>query len=148
MYYTSFKKFSIIFIPYSVFTDSVPKGTIFTQNPIPGTFVKEGRLIYFILNRSDDQKFIIINVKSQSKREVINKLGSNFNLIFIPEENNNSELTVNRLEYPLGNILKFEEDSLINGSKIYVYLELDKDDDKTNKKSEDSPQSTDSTTIE
>ena len=48
----------------------------------------------------------------------------------------------------LGNILKFEEDSLINGSKIYVYLELDKDDDKTNKKSEDSPQSTDSTIIE
>ena len=64
------------------------------------------------------------------------------------KENNNSELTVNRLEYPLGNILKFEEDSLINGSKIYVYLELDKDDDKTNKKFEDSPQSTDSTTIE
>jgi len=131
-----------------IFTDSVPKGTIFTQNPISGTFVKEGRTIYFTMNRSYDKKLPIPNVIGKSKKEAVTQLGSNFNLIFFPEENNNSELTVNRLEYPLGNILKFEEDSLINGSKIYVYLELDKDDDKTNKKFEDSPQSTDSTTIE
>ena len=131
-----------------IFTDSVPKGTIFTQNPISGTFVKEGRTIYFTMNRSYDKKLPIPNVIGKSKKEAVTQLGSNFNLIFFPEENNNSELTVNRLEYPLGNILKFEEDSLINGSKIYVYLEYEKDDDKTNKKFEDSPQSTDSTTIE
>ena len=41
----------------SVYTDSVPRGTIFTQDPLPGTFVKPGRKIYITVNCMNRQKF-------------------------------------------------------------------------------------------
>ncbi|MGY8989611.1 MAG: PASTA domain-containing protein, partial [Flavobacteriales bacterium] len=71
----------------SVFTDSVPKGAIFTQNPIPGTFVKEGRLIYFTVNHNSSQKFEIPDVYNKSEREAINQLKLHFKLAFVKSEN-------------------------------------------------------------
>ena len=41
----------------SVYTDSVNRGTIFTQDPKPGTFVKSGRKIYFTINCINRQNF-------------------------------------------------------------------------------------------
>ena len=67
----------------SVFTDSVPKGAIFTQNPIPGTFVKEGRLIYFTVNHNSSQKFEIPDVYNKSEREATNQLRLHFKLEFV-----------------------------------------------------------------
>ena len=131
-----------------IFTDSVLKGTIFKQSPIPGTFVKKGRTIYFTVNRSSSQKFEIPNVYNKSEREATNQLGYYFELELIKSENYNPNLTVKKLESPPGYILEVGKDSLIKGSKIYVYLEFDEDDYKTNKKSVYNLQSIDSTIIE
>ena len=128
-----------------VFTDSVPKGTIFTQTPSPGTFVKEGRLIYFTVNRNSSEKFVIPEgiFDGKNKNYTQRNLGSHFNLYFSPE-NGSDQLVVRYLSSAGKNLIV--GDSLIKGSIINVYLELD--EDKANRNIIDKSQSTDSTIIE
>ena len=105
----------------SVFTDSVDKGAIFTQNPIPGTFVKEGRLIYFTVRRISSQKFEIPDVYNKSKREATNQLSLHFKVTFDPLENYNpisSVVTMMKVE----NHEVRPGQELIAGTTITVYF--------------------------
>jgi len=43
----------------SIYTDEVPKGTIFSQAPDSGTFVKKGRKIYLTMNCNSRQLFVV-----------------------------------------------------------------------------------------
>ena len=128
-----------------VFTDLVPKGTIFTQTPSAGTFVKEGRLIYFTVNRNSSEKFVIPEeiFDGKNKNYTQRNLGSHFNLYFSPE-NGSDQLVVRSLSSGGKNLIV--GDSLIKGSIINVYLELD--EDKGNRKIIDKLQSKDSIIIE
>ena len=104
-----------------VFTDSVPKGAIFTQNPIPGTFVKEGRLIYFTVNHNSSQKFEIPNVYNKSEREAANQLRSYFKLEFVKSENYSPISSVVTM-IKVGNHEVFPGQKLIAGTTITVYF--------------------------
>jgi len=104
-----------------VFTDSVPKGAIFTQNPIPGTFVKEGRLIYFTVNHNSSQKFEIPDVYNKSEREAANQLRSYFKLEFVKSENYSSINSVVTM-IKVGNHEVFPGQKLIAGTTITVYF--------------------------
>jgi len=103
----------------SVFTDLVPKGSIFTQNPIPGTFVKEGRLIYFTINCSNSQKFIIPDVYNKSEREAVNQLSSYFELEIKRGENYSPVFSVVTM-LKVGNHEVFPGQKLIEGTTIIV----------------------------
>ena len=105
----------------SVFTDSVPKGTIFTQNPIPGTLVKEGRLIYFTVNCSSSQKFEIPDVYNKSEREATNQLKSHFEVEIKRGENYSPVFSVVTM-IKVGNHEVFPGQELIEGTKIIVYF--------------------------
>lgn len=62
----------------SIYTDSVPKGTVYSQQPSSGTFVKEGRKIYLTINCNSSQKFSIPDVYNKSEREAKIQLKSHF----------------------------------------------------------------------
>ena len=62
----------------SIYTDSVPKGTVYSQQPSSGTFVKEGRKIYLTINCNSSQKFSIPDVYNKSEREAKIQLKSYF----------------------------------------------------------------------
>ena len=125
----------------SVFTDSVPKGAIFIQDPIAGTFVKEGRTLYFTVRRISSEKIRIPEevFDGKDKTYMKNNLGSNFKLVFIPE-NGSVDLVVKYLSS--GERSLIGGNMLIKGSTINVYLELDEDID--NRRFIDNLQSTDS----
>ena len=134
----------------SVFIDSlggvkVPKGTIFIQDPIPGTFVKEGRTLYFTVRRIDSEKIRIPKevFDGKDKTYMINNLGPNFKLNFSPKDGSD-QLVVKHLRS--GERSLIGGDMLIKGSLINVYLE--EDIDKDNRRFIDNSQSTDSTIIE
>ncbi|MBT4738276.1 MAG: PASTA domain-containing protein, partial [Flavobacteriales bacterium] len=126
----------------SVFTDSVPKGAIFIQDPIAGTFVKEGRTLYFTVRRISSEKIRIPEevFDGKDKTYMKNNLGSNFKLVFIPE-NGSDDLVVKYLRS--GERSLIGGNMLIKGSTINVYLELDEDIDKDNRIFIDNLQSTD-----
>ena len=105
----------------SVFTDSVPKGSIFTQNPISGTFVKRGRLIYFTINRSSSQKFVIPNVYNKSEREAVNQLSSHFKLKIARGENYSPVFSVVAM-IKVGDHEVFPGQELIEGTTVTVYF--------------------------
>ena len=132
----------------SVFIDSlggvkVKKGTIYIQDPIAGTFVKEGRTLYFTVRRIGSEKIRIPEevFDGKDKTYMKNNLGSNFKLVFIPE-NGSVDLVVKSLSSGGSNLRV--GDSLIKGSSINVYLELDVDVDNDNRRLIDNLQSTDS----
>tara|TARA_B100001029_G_scaffold95646_1_gene78542 strand:+ start:1052 stop:1873 length:822 start_codon:yes stop_codon:yes gene_type:complete len=107
----------------SVFTDSVPKGSIYNQNPKPGTLIKQGRLIYFTVNRTTFQKFIIPDVYNKSEREAINQLSSHFELNIKRGQNYSSEASVVTM-LKVGNHEVFPGQELIQGTEITVYFGL------------------------
>tara|TARA_B100001094_G_scaffold326229_1_gene381962 strand:- start:650 stop:1519 length:870 start_codon:yes stop_codon:yes gene_type:complete len=132
----------------SVFIDSlggvkVKKGTISIQDPIAGTFVKEGRTLYFTVRRIVSEKIRIPEevFDGKDKTYMQNNFGYNFKLVFIPE-NGSVDLVVKSLSSGGSNLVV--GDSLIKGSTINVYLELDEDIDKDNRRFIDNLQSTDS----
>jgi hypothetical protein len=113
----------------TIYTDSVPKGTIYKQNPLPGTFVKEDRTIYFTLNNSDIQRFKIPkNVFYVSVDQVKNELlPLFFKLQFVPANPSNPNLVVKKLELEDGRILEPGYDGgkeAEKGSTIIVHLVL------------------------
>ena len=135
----------------SVFIDSlggvkVPKGTIFIQDPIPGTFVKEGRTLYFTVRRIVSEKIRIPKevFDGKDKTYMINNFGPpNFKLNFSPKDGSD-QLVVKHLRS--GDRSLIGGDMLIKGSLINVYLE--EDVDKDNRRVIDNSQTTDSTIIE
>ena len=130
----------------SVFIDSlggvkVPKGTISIQDPIPGTFVKEGRTLYFTVRRISSEKIRIPEevFDGKDKTYMKNNFGSNFKLNFTPKDGSD-QLVVKSLRS--GERSLIGGDMLIKGSLINVYLE--EDIDKDNKRFFDDLQSTNS----
>lgn len=105
----------------SVFTDSVPKGSIFTQSPTPGTFIKNGRLIYFTVNRTTFQKFVIPDIYNRSEREATNQLSNHFELKIKRGENYNSDVSVVTM-LKVDNHEVFPGQELIEGTAITVYF--------------------------
>ena len=119
----------------SVFIDSlggvkVPKGTISIQDPIPGTFVKEGRTLYFTVRRISSEKIRIPEevFDGKDKTYMKNNFGSNFKLNFTPKDGSD-QLVVKSLRS--GGRSLIGGDMLIKGSLINVYLEEDIDKDNT-----------------
>ena len=128
----------------SVFIDSlggvkVKKGTIYIQDPIAGTFVKEGRTLYFTVRRIGSEKIRIPKevFDGKGKTYMKNYFGSNFKLVFIPE-NGSVNLVVKSLRSGGRNLIG--GDMLIKGSLINVYLELDIDKGKEQSKKKPVPQ--------
>ena len=113
------------------------------QDPIAGTFVKEGRTLYFTVRRIGSEKIRIPEevFDGKDKTYMKNNFGYNFKLVFIPE-NGSVDLVVKSLSSGGSNLVV--GDSLIKGSTINVYLELDEDIDKDNRRFIDNLQSTDS----
>jgi len=101
----------------SVYTDSVPKGTVFTQDPLPGTFVKEGRKIYITVNCNTSQKFSIPDVFNKSEREAVNQLKSHFKIDFIKSQNYSSISSV-VTKIKVGDSEVFPGQYLIEGATI------------------------------
>ena len=105
----------------SVYTDSVPKGTVFTQDPQAGTFVKHGRKIYITVNCNSSQKFSIPDVYNKSEREATNQLKSHFKLAYVKLSNYSSvSSVVTKLE--VNDVEVFPNQQLIEGATITLYF--------------------------
>jgi hypothetical protein len=105
----------------SVFTDSVPKGIVFNQELLEGTFIEEGRLIYITMSRKYQQTFLLHDVYNKSEREAINQLGSYFELEIKRGKNCNPSASVVTM-LKVGKKEVFPGDKLIKGTKITVYI--------------------------
>jgi len=55
----------------SVYDDSQPRGSVFMQNPEPGSKVKQGRHLYLTLVSSMPEKVIMPNLKNLSLRQAL-----------------------------------------------------------------------------
>ena len=105
----------------SVFTDSVPPGTIFHQQPLSGTYVKEGRMIYFTMNRSTKQLFKIPDVYNKSAREAANQLrSSNFNVELEDDHAAYNPISSVVTQLKVGNIEVFPGQEFVGGTLITV----------------------------
>lgn len=105
----------------SVYTDSVPKGTVYTQEPQSGTFVKEGREIYITINCNSSQKFSVPDVYNKSKREATNQLKSHFKVEYVKSANYNSiSSVVTKLK--VNNTEIFPNQQLIEGTTVTLYF--------------------------
>ena len=78
----------------TVFTDSVPKGTVFIQDPLPNTYVKNGRKVYLTINSQNTQKFFVPDVFNKSGREAIVNLTKHFKIILIKDASYSEESSV------------------------------------------------------
>lgn len=105
----------------SVFTDSVPKGTVFTQDPIPGTYVKKGRVVYLTINRSTLQKFKVPDVFNKSEREAVNQLNRHFRVDLVKSETYSSVTSV-VTQLKVGNTDILPGQELVEGTIISVYF--------------------------
>lgn len=105
----------------SVYTDSVPRGTIFTQDPKPGTFVKSGRKIYFTVNCINRQKFELPDVFNKSEREAVNHLKMHFNVDFVKSDKY-SEISSVVTKMKVGEAEVYPGQKLIEGTTITLYF--------------------------
>lgn len=118
-------KISVLELDYeitdSVYTDSVPRGTIFTQDPQAGTFVKSGRKIYFTVNCINRQKFELPDVFNKSEREAVNHLKMNFNVDFVKSDKY-SEISSVVTKMKVGDAEVYPGQKLIEGTTITLYF--------------------------
>ena len=105
----------------SVYTDSVVRGTVFTQVPTPGTFVKKGRKVYITLNCLNRQKFSIPDIYNKSERQAINQLKSNFNTKSI-KSLNYSDISSVVVKMMVGEMEVFPGQKLISGTTIKLFF--------------------------
>ena len=103
----------------SVYTDSVDKGTVFTQDPLPNTFVKEGRKIYLTINSQNTQKFFVPDVFNKSEREAVVNLTENFRVNLIKNKNYSEESSV-VTSLKVGGVEIFAGQELLKGTMITV----------------------------
>ena len=105
----------------SVYTDSVPRGTIFTQDPLPGTFVKQGRKIYVTVNCMNRQKFTLPDIYNKSKRQSLNQLKSHFKIEFVKSEKY-SDISSVVTKMKVGDTEVFPGQKLIKGTTIKLFF--------------------------
>lgn len=105
----------------SVYTDSVPRGTIFTQDPLPGTFVKPGRKIYVTVNCINRQRFKLPDIYNKSKRQSVNQLKSHFKIEFVKSEKY-SDVSSVVTKMMVGDTEVFPGQKLIEGTTIKLFF--------------------------
>ena len=105
----------------SVYTDSVPRGTIFTQDPLPGTFVKQGRKIYVTVNCMNMQKFTLPDIYNKSKRQSLNQLKSHFKIEFVKSEKY-SDISSVVTKMMVGDTEVFPGQKLIKGTTVKLFF--------------------------
>ena len=99
----------------SIYTDEVPKGTIFSQSPESGTFVKKGRKIYLTMNCNSRQLFVVPDIYNKSEREAFNQLSRHFIVDKIESHNTENSVVV---KLKVGDSEIFPGQKLIEGSKV------------------------------
>ena len=93
------------------------RGTIFTQDPLPGTFVKPGRKIYITVNCINREKFTLPNIYNKSKRQAVNQLKSHFNIEFVKSDQYSNISSV-VIKMKVGDAEVFPGQKLIEGTTI------------------------------
>lgn len=113
----------------SVYPKGQQPGSIYQQDPLPGSKIKKGRNVYAIIVAKTPEKTLMPNLKNLSLREAIGRLES-------------SGLEVDRLEYQdysyKNNIIDQyyngkpikAGDELVKGSKIVLKVGIGQDNDK------------------
>lgn len=104
------KDFHFILID-SVYPKGQQPGSIYQQDPLPGSKIKKGRNVYAIIVAETPEKTIMPNLKNLSLREAIGRLES-------------SGLDVERLEYQDYSYKNNVIDQLFEGQPIAVGTEL------------------------
>jgi len=104
------KEFNFILID-SVYPKGQEPGSIYQQDPLPGSKIKKGRNVYTIIVAETPEKTIMPNLKGISLREAIGRLES-------------SGLTVDNLEYQDYSYKNNIIDQFYNGQSIKEGTEL------------------------
>ena len=105
----------------SVYTDSVDRGTVFTQVPLSGTFIKRGRKIYITINCLNRQKFSIPDIYNKSERQAVNQLKSNFQVKSI-KSLNYSDVSSVVVKMMVGEMEVYPGQKLISGTTIKLFF--------------------------
>ena len=122
------KDFNFILID-SVYPKGQQPGSIFQQDPLPGSKIKKGRNVYAIIVAVTPEKTLMPNLKNISLREAIGRLDSNGlevdHLDYVPYSYKNNVIQQFYQNQPIE-----EGTELIKGSKIVLQVGIGDNKDK------------------
>ena len=122
------KDFNFILID-SVYPKGQQPGSIFQQDPLPGSKIKKGRNVYSIIVAVTPEKTLMPNLKNISLREAIGRLDSNGlevdHLDYIPYSYKNNVIEQFYQNQPIE-----EGTELVKGSKIVLQVGIGDNKDK------------------
>ena len=122
------KDFNFILID-SVYPKGQQPGSIFQQDPLPGSKIKKGRNVYAIIVAVTPEKTLMPNLKNISLREAIGRLDSNGlevdHLDYVPYSYKNNVIEQFYQNQPIE-----EGTELIKGSKIVLQVGIGDNKDK------------------
>ena len=122
------KDFNFILID-SVYPKGQQPGSIFQQDPLPGSKIKKGRTVYAIIVAVTPEKTLMPNLKNISLREAIGRLDSNGlevdHLDYVPYSYKNNVIEQFYQNQPIE-----EGTELVKGSKIVLQVGIGDNKDK------------------
>ena len=122
------KDFNFILID-SVYPKGQQPGSIFQQDPLPGSKIKKGRNVYAIIVAVTPEKTLMPNLKNISLREAIGRLDSNGlevdHLDYVPYSYKNNVIEQFYQNQPIE-----EGTELVKGSKIVLQVGIGDNKDK------------------
>ena len=122
------KDFNFILID-SVYPKGQQPGSIFQQDPLPGSKIKKGRNVYAIIVAVTPEKTLMPNLKNISLREAIGRLDSNGlevdHLDYVPYSYKNNVIEQFYQNQPIE-----EGTELVKGSKIVLQVGIGNNKDK------------------
>lgn len=122
------KDFNFILID-SVYPKGQQPGSIFQQDPLPGSKIKKGRNVYAIIVAVTPEKTLMPNLKNISLREAIGRLDSNGlevdHLNYVPYSYKNNVIEQFYQNQPIE-----EGTELVKGSKIVLQVGIGDNKDK------------------
>ena len=122
------KDFNFILID-SVYPKGQQPGSIFQQDPLPGSKIKKGRNVYAIIVAVTPEKTLMPNLKNISLREAIGRLDSNGlevdHLNYVPYSYKNNVIQQFYQNQPIE-----EGTELVKGSKIVLQVGIGDNKDK------------------
>lgn len=122
------KDFNFILID-SVYPKGQQPGSIFQQDPLPGSKIKKGRNVYAIIVAVTPEKTLMPNLKNISLREAIGRLDSNGlevdHLDYVPYSYKNNVIEQFYQNQPIE-----EGTELVKGSKIVLKVGIGDNKDK------------------
>lgn len=122
------KDFNFILID-SVYPKGQQPGSIFQQDPLPGSKIKKGRNVYAIIVALTPEKTLMPNLKNISLREAIGRLDSNGlevdHLDYVPYSYKNNVIEQFYQNQPIE-----EGTELVKGSKIVLQVGIGDNKDK------------------